>query len=247
MLKGRLAPAAAGTVRSAARRSARGRDGRFKVRTRAARAGRRCTRVKLRRAPGYAKLGARRRCVDIAAPALAAGSRGPAVRFLERRLGRLHYLLLNRNASFAADTRDAVYAFQKIERLARTGVVGPAMWNALARAHTPRASRRGTHIEVHKPRQVLFEVHRGRVKHVLNTSTGLTGNTPLGRWRIYRKDAGTNSLGMLDALYFIGGYAVHGYHSVPPYQASHGCARVPLWAAHGLYLRWNIGDTVYVL
>ena len=38
---------------------------------------------------------------------------------------------------------------------------------------------------------------------------------------------------MLDALYFIGGYAVHGYHSVPPYQASHGCARVPLWAAHG--------------
>ena len=155
------------------------------------------------------------------------------MRFLERRLDRLHYLLLNRNASFGADTRDAVYAFQKIEGLARTGVVGPAMWNALARAHTPRASRGGTHIEVHKRRQVLFEVHGGRVKHVVNTSTGLTGNTPVGRWRIYRKDAGFNSLGMLDALYFIGGYAVHGYHSVPPYQASHGCARVPLWAAHG--------------
>ena len=46
------------------------------------------------------------------------------------------------------------------------------MWNALARAHTPRASRGGTHIEVHKPRQVLFEVHGGRVKHVVNTSTG---------------------------------------------------------------------------
>ena len=52
---------------------------------------------------------------------------------------------------------------------------------------------------------------------------------------------------MLDALYFIGGYAVHGYHSVPPYQASHGCARVPLWAAHGIFRRWSIGDTVYVL
>ena len=52
---------------------------------------------------------------------------------------------------------------------------------------------------------------------------------------------------MLDALYFIGGYAVHGYHSVPPYQASHGCSRIPLWAAHGVYSRWNIGDTVYVL
>ena len=246
-LRGRLTPAAAGTVVVGGRAVRTGRDGRFRLRMRAARAGRRCARVKLRRAPGFARLAARRRCIAIAAPTLAAGSRGPAVRFLERRLARLHYLLLNRNASFGADTRDAVYAFQKVERLARTGVVGPAMWNALARGHTPRASRRGTHIEVHKPRQVLFEVHGGRVKHVVNTSTGLTGNTPVGRWRIYHKDPGSNSLGMLDSMYFTGAYAVHGYHSVPPYQASHGCARIPLWAAHGVYSRWHVGDTVYVL
>ena len=246
-LEGRLVPAAAGAIAVGGKAVKIGRDGRFKLRTRAGRAGRSCTRVRLQRAPGWAKLAKRKRCVTIAAPALAAGSRGPAVRFLERRLDRLHYLLANRNASFGADTRDAVYAFQKIEGLARTGVVGPTMWNELARAHTPRASRRGTHIEVHKRRQVLLEVHRGRVKHVLNTSTGLTGNTPVGKWTIYRKDAGFNSLGMLDALYFIGGYAVHGYHSVPPYQASHGCARVPLWAARGVYDRWSIGDTVYVL
>jgi hypothetical protein len=246
-LKGRLVPAAAGTVTVGGKAVRVGRDGRFRMRTRATRAGRTCTGVRLRRAAGWAQLGKRKRCVTISAPALAAGSRGPAVRFLERRLDRLHYLLANRNASFGADTRDAVYAFQKIEGLARTGVVGPAMWNELARARTPRASRRGTHLEVHKGRQVLLEVHGGRVKHVVNTSTGLTGNTPVGKWTIYRKDAGFNSLGMLDALYFIGGYAVHGYHSVPPYQASHGCARVPLWAAHGVYTRWSIGDTVYVL
>jgi lipoprotein-anchoring transpeptidase ErfK/SrfK len=239
-LSGRLVPAAAGTVNLPARG-----EGRFRLRTRATRAGRRCTRVRVRPNPGYAAI-ARRRCVRIAAPTLAAGSRGPAVRFLERRLHRLHYLLANRNGSFGADTRDAVYAFQKVQRLARTGVAGRTVWNALARARTPRPSRGGSHIEVHKGRQVLFEVRRGRVAHVVNTSTGLTGNTPVGRWRIYRKDAGMNSLGMLDALYFIGGYAVHGYHSVPPYQASHGCARVPLWAAHGLYSRWRIGDTVYV-
>jgi N-acetylmuramoyl-L-alanine amidase len=246
-LKGRLVPAAAGAIAVGGKAVKVGRDGRFKVRTRATRAGRTCTGVRLQRAPGWAALAKRRRCVTIAAPSLAAGSRGPAVRFLERRLDRLHYLLANRNASFGADTRDAVYAFQKIEGLARTGVVGPTMWNELARAHTPRASRRGTHIEVHKGRQVLLEVHGGRVKHVVNTSTGLTGNTPVGKWTIYRKDAGFNALGMLDALYFIGGYAVHGYHSVPPYQASHGCARVPLWAARGIYDRWSIGDTVYVL
>ncbi|HET8950982.1 MAG TPA: L,D-transpeptidase family protein, partial [Solirubrobacteraceae bacterium] len=206
-----------------------------------------CARVALRANPGYARERARRRCVTIAAPALAAGSHGPAVRFLERRLDRLHYLLANRNASFGADTRDAVYAFQKVQGLARSGVVGATVWNALARAHTPRPSRGGTHIEVHRGRQVLYEVRRGRVAHVVNTSTGLTGNTPVGKWTIYRKDAGYNALGMLDALYFIGGFAVHGYHDVPPYQASHGCARIPLWAAHGVYSRWSIGDTVYVL
>ena len=90
--------------------------------------------------PGYAKLAARKRCITIAAPTLASGSRGPSVRFLERRLARLHYLLLNRNGSFGADTRDAVYAFQKIEGLARTGVVGRSMWNELP-ARTPRAPR----------------------------------------------------------------------------------------------------------
>ena len=93
--------------------------------------------MRVRPNPGYAAL-ERRRCVTIAAPTLAAGSRGPAVRFLERRLARLHYLLANRNASFGADTRDAVYAFQKIQGLARTGAVGRSVWNALARAHTPR-------------------------------------------------------------------------------------------------------------
>ncbi len=239
-LTGRLVPAAAGTVNLPARG-----EGRFRLRTRARTAGRRCVRVRVRPNPGYAAV-TRRRCVMIAAPALAAGSRGPAVRFLERRLARLHYLLANRNASFGADTRDAVYAFQKVEGLARTGAVGRTVWNALARGHTPRPSRKGSHIEVHKRRQVLFEVRRGRVAHVVNTSTGLTGNTPVGRWRIYRKDPGYNSLGMLDTLYFIGGYAVHGYHSVPPYQASHGCARIPLWAAHGVYSRWHTGDIVHV-
>ena len=186
-LTGRLAPAAAGTRST----SPAGRDGRFRLRTRAARAGRRCTRVQAAPRPGYAKLGARQRCIDDRRPG-AGGRLARPRRPLPRAPARPPALpAANRNASFGADTRDAVYAFQKIERLARTGVVGPTMWNALARAHTPRASRGGTHIEVHKRRQVLFEVHRGRVKHVVNTSTGLTGNTPLGRWRIYRKDAGT--------------------------------------------------------
>ena len=78
-------------------------------------------------------------------------------------------------------------------------------------------------------------------------STGATGNTPLGRWRVYRKSPGFNSLSMYYTLYFHGGFAIHGYHSVPPFPASHGCVRLPLWFAPGLYARWNQGATVYIL
>ena len=203
--------------------------------------------MRLRPNPGYAKLAARRRCIAIAAPALAAGSRGPAVRFLERRLDRLHYLLLNQNASFGADTRDAVYAFQKIERLARTGVVGPGdVERARPRPHPARLARRDAHRGPQaapgavrgprRPRQARRQHLDGADRqHARRPLADL----PQGRRQQLARDA--------RRLYFIGGYAVHGYHSVPPYQASHGCARIPLWAAHGVYSRWDIGDTVYVL
>ena len=52
--------------------------------------------------------------------------------------------------------------------------------------------------------------------------------TVLGRFRVYRKTPGTNAKGMVDSTYFIRGYAIHGYASVPTYNASHGCMRVPI-------------------
>jgi lipoprotein-anchoring transpeptidase ErfK/SrfK len=35
--------------------------------------------------------------------------------------------------------------------------------------------------------------------------------------------------------FFIGAFAIHGYVVVPPYPASHGCVRVPMWVAIRLY------------
>ena len=58
---------------------------------------------------------------------------------------------------------------------------------------------------------------------------------------------GTNALGMYYSLYFLRGFAIHGYASVPPYPASHGCVRTPLWFARGFYDRWaRLGTAVYV-
>ena len=47
-------------------------------------------------------------------------------------------------------------------------------------------------------------------------------------------------------MYFVGGYAIHGNPSVPSFPASHGCVRVPMWAAPWLYSSNGIGETVDV-
>jgi hypothetical protein len=184
----------------------------------------------------------------VAAPRLGLGAHGPAVRFLERRLRSMGYVLRGVDGRFAWDTTEALYAFQKVRGLSRSGVMSTQVWRALRKARTPIAAvPRGNHIEVDKARQVLFEVRGGRVVRIVHVSTGATGNTPLGRWRVYRKTPGFNSLSMYYSMYFIGGFAMHGYHSVPPWPASHGCVRLPNWFAPGLYARWGHGTTVWVL
>jgi lipoprotein-anchoring transpeptidase ErfK/SrfK len=85
------------------------------------------------------------------------------------------------------------------------------------------------------------------VRKVIHVSTGATGNTPVGLWHVYRKTPGCNALGMYCSLYFLRGFAIHGYASVPPYPASHGCARLPAWFAPRLYARWPVGAKVRVL
>jgi lipoprotein-anchoring transpeptidase ErfK/SrfK len=60
------------------------------------------------------------------------------------------------------------------------------------------------------------------------------------------KQPGTNAKGMVHSSYFIRGYAIHGYSSVPPYNASHGCLRVPVPNAWFIYNWVKMGDRVSV-
>jgi Putative peptidoglycan binding domain/PKD domain/L,D-transpeptidase catalytic domain len=181
-------------------------------------------------------------------PYLARGAHGPSVRILERRLAQLHYALRGVDTYFSYDTADAVLAFQKVHGLARTGRVNPAFWRRLQAAHVPfaRYPNPSRHIEVDKTRQVLFQVDRGRVVRVVPVSTGATGNTPVGRWRVYSKVPGFLPSGMFYSSFFVGAFAIHGYHSVPPYPASHGCVRTPMWIAPTLFASNDYGETVYV-
>ena len=178
-------------------------------------------------------------------PTLQTGSRGPSVRALEQRLADLRFAIRGVDGFYDRDTYEAVLAFQKVHGLARTGRVDASVWNRIARASPPRARYRGDHVEISKGRQVLFVVRGGMVVQTVHVSTGATGNTPLGRWRVYRKVGGWDWI-LWYPMYFLRGFAIHGYPSVPPYPASHGCVRVPMWIAPQLFAQHRYGATIYV-
>ena len=194
----------------------------------------------------------RRLTARVVLPRLSFGARGAAVAQLAAQLRTLHYAAPV-SAVFDGELLDAVYAFEKVQNLPRTGVVDPAVWQRLNSPYrpAPRYAQPADHMEVDKPRQVLYVVRGGRVALIVPVSTaGLPGKfTPVGRFAIYRKVNGfdPSPLGTLyDPMYFTRGYAIHGNPSVPPYPASHGCVRVPMWVAPRLYETNPYGETVYV-
>jgi PKD repeat protein len=181
----------------------------------------------------------------IVLPQLTYGAKGPSVRYLEQRLTQLHYALAGIDGYYGQDDFDSVVAFEKVNGLSRDGVVGPAVWRRLSTATIPVPRYRyGTHIEVDKTRQVLFDVRNGTVARVLPVSTGATGNTPSGTFHVYSKEPGYNQKLMYFSMYFLGNFAVHGYPDVPTYPASHGCVRIPIWAAVPMYDTHGYGTTV---
>ena len=189
---------------------------------------------------------------NVVLPRLVFGTRGVAVAQLDDQLRRLHYAAPY-GAAFDGRMLDAVYAFEKVHGLPRTGVVDARFWRALGNPQTPipRYVQPASHLEVNKGRQVLYVVRNAHVALIVPISTaGVSGTyTPVGRFSIYRKVVGfdPSPLGTLyDPMYFTGGYAIHGNPSVPPYPASHGCVRVPMWVAPHLYATNPYGEAVYV-
>ncbi|HEX3686602.1 MAG TPA: L,D-transpeptidase family protein [Gaiellaceae bacterium] len=243
-------PATAGTVTLKVWRGHRlvaGRSfhGRLRLRLPTGSAGAFRVRLTLQPAPGY--LAAKRLLERIVfTPSLGPGSAGASAFELDRRLHDLHYALGRVDGYYGQDDIDAVFAFQKLHGLPRTGRVDTRFWIELQRANVPRARYPGTHVEVSKGRQVLFLVRDGKVALIVQVSTGATGNTPLGHWRVYSKVPGFNAKEMYFSSFFVGGFAIHGYHSVPPYPASHGCVRIPLWVAPRIYSLVGYGTNVYI-
>jgi N-acetylmuramoyl-L-alanine amidase len=222
-----------------------GADGRFRVRVPAAWGPNVTGRVALRPSRGYVPVWRRVR-VRLAYPRLRIGSHGPSVLALKQRLSELRFALPAVDPGFGYRTYEAVLAFQKVHGLTRTGSVGPAEWRELSRSSAPKPRvGSGDYLEVDKSRQILMEVRGGEVERVIHASTGATGNTPIGTWRVYREVFGWDWV-LYHPMYFLRGFAIHGYPSVPPWPASHGCVRIPLWLASSVRERWGYGSVVRV-
>ena len=185
--------------------------------------------------------------------ALTVGATGARVRALQERLRELGYWLGTPDGSYGDLTAQAVMAFQKVNGLERDGIAGASTVAALAEATRPVArSTSGNLVEVDKERQVLLVIRDGEVAWAVNVSTGTEkpyyvngrtemADTPPGRWTVSWAEDGMDwgeLGGLFRPRYFhADGIAVHGYHEVPAYPASHGCVRVAnqvmdwIWAA----------------
>ncbi|HEX2050722.1 MAG TPA: L,D-transpeptidase family protein [Actinomycetota bacterium] len=182
-------------------------------------------------------------------PSLGPGAHNVYVRLLETRLVALNYHLQGVNSRYDVRTADAIRAFNKVQRRPRLGTVGESTWRALADPRRPHARDRsaGFHVEVDQTKQVLYTVVDGKITNVLHVSTGKP-STPTydGVYRFFRKLAGYSPHRLYYPSYFHEGRAIHGWPSVPTYNASHGCVRVPMWAATWIYGKVDVGDEIRI-
>ena len=150
-------------------------------------------------------------------------------------------------------TQQAVIAFQAWNGLTRDGVVGPQTTAALRTAKRPKPGAGGPQrrIEVYRDKGVALLVSHGATKRAIHVSTGAPGTpTPAGTYEVFRKELRSWSVPfqvwLPYASYFNNGIAFHEYADVPPFPASHGCVRVPVPEAKGVYRFAAVGTTVVV-
>lgn len=178
-----------------------------------------------------------------------AGERGVKVLLLQRALAEQHFATPVTGYYDDATAR-AVLALRKTNDMSRDGYATHEVFAKLLRhrgAFQLRYPKAGKHVEFDWSRQVLVLADKGKPRRVYHSSSGTPATpTVFGSFRFYRKDFGTNAKGMVHSNYFIRGYAIHGYHSVPNYPASHGCLRVPIPNALAIFNSVERGEQIFV-
>jgi len=179
----------------------------------------------------------------------------------EQRLSELGYWTGPIDGRFDEASRSALIAFQKFESRPPTGELTLEELEKIRHSTSPEARETGyEHVEIDVDRQLLLFVNQEGAVKVLPVSTGSgkqfvdegqtsVAYTPRGRFVVYEKSHGWE-YGPLGSLYFAnyisGGVAIHGSRNVPTQPDTHGCIRVPVFAARELSQLMPLGTIVLV-
>jgi hypothetical protein len=179
----------------------------------------------------------------------------------ERQLSDMGYWTGAVDGRFDPATRSALIAFQKWEGRPVNGRLTLDELEAIRTSSYPKARELGyEHVEVDVDRQVLLLVNDAGDVKVLPVSTGSgkpfveegetsVAYTPRGRFIVYDKTTGWEK-GYLGSMYYSnyisGGVAIHGSPNVPVEPASHGCIRIPMFAAREMSKLLRLGTIVLV-
>jgi hypothetical protein len=190
-----------------------------------------------------------RRSWRVSFPSLHRGQCGDVVVAFKKAMHGMGYIV-NHGRCFGGKTARGVLAYRKVNGMARSGRAGSGL---VKRAFAGRGEYRvrhpeaGEHLEAPISKQVLVFARGDKAFAVYPVSSGKSSTpTVTGHFTFIRQEPGYNAHGMYYSFYFYGGYAVHGYESVPDYPASHGCIRTFIADQPEIYERINFGESIFV-
>jgi hypothetical protein len=182
-------------------------------------------------------------------PELNRGECSPVVQSFKSHLAKMGY------ASGGGDCFNArlgreVLAYRKVNGMDRTKEAGAGLVQAAFEGkggYHVKYPDAGEHAEVPLDQQVLVLIKDGKPFAIYPVSTGKPSTpTITGHYEFYRQEPGYNSEGMYYSFYWHNGYAVHGYHEVPNYAASHGCVRTFIADQPRIYEELHFGESIFV-
>jgi hypothetical protein len=182
-------------------------------------------------------------------PALHEGQCGDVVVGFKKAMRKMGYIA-NSGRCFGGKAARGVLAYRKVNGMSRSYRAGAGLVKSAFsgkgeyKVVHPAA---GEHLEAPLSKQVLVFAKGDKPFAVYPVSSGKSSTpTVTGHFTFIRQEPGYNSHGMYYSFYFYGGYAVHGYESVPDYPASHGCIRTFIADQPEIYERINFGESIFV-
>ncbi len=190
-----------------------------------------------------------RKSWKVSFPSLHQGQCGDVVVGFKKGMRKMGYIA-NSGRCFGGKTARGVLAYRKVNDMSRSMRAGAGLVKKVYSGkggYEVRHPGAGDHLEAPLSKQVLVFTKGDEPYAIYPISSGKSSTpTVTGHYEMIRTEPGYNSHGMYYSWYFHGGYAVHGYESVPDYPASHGCLRTFIADQPEIYERIFYGQDIFI-